>query len=243
MESRNVVIARPAESVNPIDRDAGPTLVFAIEKLLLDLILSGGAPAGRKLNENELARKWGVSRTALREAVRRLEQAGLVTIIQNRGVFVRRIGLGEALGLFDVHAGLARTAGRLLCNHITASQLTELETLHLEMVVAKDNFESEKYYVINAQFHDMLMKYTRNIRLIAFHEMISNGLQTFRLHNLQSGGQIEASVREHGKIIDALKERNPEKAAQAFEQHVLAGKQRMLDAIPADSLTVDTEGN
>jgi DNA-binding GntR family transcriptional regulator len=69
--------------------------------------------------------------------------------------------------------------------------------------------------------------------LIAFYEMISSGLQLFRRRNLRSEHQIEASVAEHEKILDAIKAGDAERAARVFERHVLGGKQRMLDSLPS----------
>src|SRR5947209_7384631 len=104
--------AGPADrKVSPVARDAAEPLVSTIGLRLRAMLLDGTFRAGAKLNELALANSLAVSRTALREAVRGLEHSGLVTVIPNRGVFVRQIGLQDMMDLFDVHAGLAHTAG------------------------------------------------------------------------------------------------------------------------------------
>lgn len=88
-----------AEPVAPIEREGEPSLVAAIAGRLENMIISGEIESGGKLNEYALAQQLHVSSSALREAVRLLEQLGLVTIQPNRGVFVRRVSLKEALDL------------------------------------------------------------------------------------------------------------------------------------------------
>jgi DNA-binding GntR family transcriptional regulator len=221
-----------AEPVPPIEREGEPSLVAAIAGRLENMIISGEIESGGKLNEYALAQQLHVSRGALREAVRLLEQLGLVTIQPNRGVFVRRVSLKEALDLFDIRAGLAYTAGRLAALRASDEQLAALEKLHLDMVAAWERREIERYYDLNLGFHAEIMAMSGNERLASLYEMMSNQLHLFRRRNLGNSAQLELSLQEHGKILEALKGRDTAKAGRAFERHVLIGKQRMLDTLP-----------
>lgn len=224
-----------AETVDPIERNATASLVGTIVDRLEGMIIGGQIASGEKLNEYVLAQQLQVSRTALREAVRLLEHSGLVTILQNRGVFVRKVNLGEALDLFDVRAGLAYSAGRLAAVRATDAQIDELRRLHEGMVEACRTRDISAYYELNLQFHSTIMTSSGNERLKCLYEMMSNELHLFRRRNLGQFAQLEMSIREHGKIVDAIAAHDPRKAARAFEQHVLDGKQRMLDTLSPSS--------
>ncbi len=191
------------------------------------MVGQGALVAGAKLNELALASKLRVSRTALREAVRGLERAGLVTIIPNRGVFVRTIGRQDLSELFDVHAGLARTAGRLLAQRATDAQLRRLEASHGEMAAAFRDGSADRYRALNARFHDDLFALSGNARLEQLHASASSELNLSGQHNLAHPWQMRASAAEHRRIIQAAQAREPERTARAFERHLLAGRLRM----------------
>ena len=220
----------------PAGRDGADSLVGSLVALVRRLIMGGEIAAGGKLNEHALAQRLGVSRTALREAVRLLERSGLVVIEPNRGVFVRRLTLKEALDLFDVRAGLARTAGGLAASRATEAQLDGLDALHGHLAQARAACDFGAYYDVNLQFHDALMAATGNERLRTLEEMMSGELQLFRRRNLGNAGQLDASVAEHARILDALRARDPARAARACERHVITGKGRMLDTLGPDGV-------
>ena len=199
------------------------------------MLVDGALAAGGKLNELALAQQMQVSRSALREAVRRLEQSGLVTIIPNRGVFVRSVGLQDVLDLFDVHAGLARSAGRLLAQRASAEQVSHLEACQAEMVAALAAEQIDRYRDLNNAFHRDLFGFASNSRLIALHSMIASELQLSRRHNLGTLHQVRASIFEHARILEGLKARDETRTARSFEQHVLAGKRRMVESVAAQA--------
>ncbi|MDP4026157.1 GntR family transcriptional regulator [Methylobacterium sp. NEAU 140] len=220
------------DGVSPLDRAGELSLVAAISGRLESMIIAGEIEAGGKLNEFALAQRLQVSRSALREAVRLLEQLGLVTILPNRGVFVRRVSLKEALDLFDVRSGLAYTAGRLAAARGSDEQVSALRGLHEEMVVAWERREIDRYYDLNLRFHADVMAMTGNDRLAALYAMMSNQLHLFRRRNLGNLAQLELSLQEHARILEGIETRDTAKTSRAFERHVMIGKQRMLDTLP-----------
>ena len=195
------------------------------------MLADGALAAGAKLNENALAQQMQVSRSALREAVRRLEQSALVTIIPNRGVFIRQLTLPEMFDLFDVHAGLARSAGRLVASRIGTEQLQTLEQCQLAMAGALADGNIARYRALNGHFHRDLFTFAGNARLSSLHEMIVTELQLSRRHNLGTLHQLRCSILEHGRILEGIRAGDAARTARAFEQHVLNGKNRMLDAV------------
>ena len=223
----------PQDSLPPPRAD--DSLVGGLVAHMRDLIVRGEVAAGGKLNEHALAARLGVSRTALREAARLLERSNLVVIEPNRGVFVRRISLKQALDLFDVRASLARTAGHLAAARASEQQLAAMADAHARMGGARAAGDEAGYYDANTRFHIGLMAATGNERLMLLEDMMGAELQLFRRRNLGNAGHLDASNAEHGRILDALVARDPARAARAAERHIQAGKERMLDTMGPDA--------
>lgn len=220
-----------AVPVEPLEREGGPSLVSSIAERVEQMIVKGEIDIGGKLNELALSQQLQVSRSALREAIRLLEPSGLVTILPNRGVFVRRVSLEEALDIFDIRAGLVYVAGQLAARRASEQALKELEELHQGMIAAWEQRDFDRYYQINFNFHSAILRAAGNERLASAYDMMSNELHLFRRRNLGNSAQLELSIQEHAKILQALQARDELRAGRAFEKHVLIGKQRMIDTL------------
>ena len=138
------------------------SLTGALERELEHLILTGELKPGERLNEIHLSARFGTSRGPLREATRTLEAKGLVNAIRNRGVFVRSISPEEALEIYDIRAALFGLAGRLLTDMITDAMLTRLNEFLDQMDEIAQQRDFDRYYPLNLQFHDFLIKSTNN---------------------------------------------------------------------------------
>ncbi|OLO12751.1 hypothetical protein BTW10_02550 [Chromohalobacter japonicus] len=215
--------------------DAAVSLVTMLAQQVETMIIDAVLPAGARINENALAQELGVGRSTLREAVRQLESNGLVTLVPNRGVFVRKVSLQEALHLFDCRAGLARAGGRLVAARATSEQAAHLSTLHDGMIKSCHSGDLDLYYSLNEEFHKSLMDCSGNARLAALDDVMSNELQLFRRKNLGNIAQLETSIQEHEKIIEGVLSHDQNKCAAAFERHIISAKQRMLETLPAYS--------
>ena len=112
------------------------SLTTVLEREIESLILSGELPPGDRINEIQLARRFGTSRGPIREATRSLEGKGLVEVVRNRGVFIRRLSLEEALEIYDLRSALFGLAGRLLAARMNDEILDELSEALRQMEVA-----------------------------------------------------------------------------------------------------------
>jgi DNA-binding GntR family transcriptional regulator len=190
------------------------------------LILGGDFAAGERINENALAARFGVSRGPVREAFRALAELGLVELVPNRGVFIRRIELREAEELYDLRAGLFGLAARLLARIATEEQLGEMEGLLDRMDAAAQALDD--YYPLNLRLHDLIIESTGNERLITAYRQLVKELHLFRARGLVQGGGLAVSNAEHRDIVVALRARDPLAAFEAAYRHVENGKRRML---------------
>lgn len=212
-------------------KKAARPLTATVRDRIEHMILSGTLKGGDRLNENALAAELDVSRGPVREATRSLAEAGLVTIMRNRGAFVRNISLEDVLHVYDIRAGLASVAGRLAALRATPEGVTELQVLWDEMEVARIERDSDHYYEINRRFHARIVEMTGNPKLIEFHETTERDVFLFLRRGVTGPSRIDTSNRQHKEMLDAIAAGDEHAAAKAFERHVVAGKQRMLDTL------------
>ena len=201
-------------------------------KQLEQMILSGELQPGDRLNELSLASRFEINRAHLREAVRALEEARLVQVMANRGAHVRRLDLSEALELFDVRAGLARSAGRLAVLRGTRVQIKEIQNVHRRMGAAASSADLAKFHELNLHFHALLMEAAANARLREMDLAVRNEMQLYIRHNVSSEAQLRVSYEEHGAIMSALLAADGDACGAVFEQHILNGKRRLMDSVP-----------
>ena len=122
------------------------------------LILRGDLAVGQRINESELAARFGTSRGPIREALRGLEESRLVRSEKNRGVFVREISVTEADEIYDVREALDQLIGQRVAERATPEQLLDLEMVLAEMDGATGMQDIKSYHVLNLKFHDMLVE-------------------------------------------------------------------------------------
>jgi len=194
------------------------------------LILGGELPPGAKLTEAMLAARLGVSRGPIREAFRVLEEAGLVRLEKNRGVFVRSIPLDEAMEIYDLRAMIDEAVGRQLAERITPEQLKGLRGMVEQMErLVKDGHNtsaSDPYHRLNLAFHDRMVDCAGNRKLLELYRRLVNQLSLFRRANLADGRQIPVSVQEHRAILKAIAAGDADAAGLALRAHVLESKER-----------------
>jgi DNA-binding GntR family transcriptional regulator len=204
------------------------SLTSLIRRELERMIEIGELKAGDRLNENALAAKLGVSRGPIREACRGLEQSGLVHVIVNRGVFVREISNHEAAELYDIRAALYALAGRLLAPRVTKKQVTDLRRLVSQMEEAADKGELNVFYPLNVRFHEAIVQFSSNGRLLSMCTSVHREMHLFRRRTLDMPGRMKISNAEHRAIVDALAAKDADTTARLMEDHVLKSRELLF---------------
>jgi DNA-binding GntR family transcriptional regulator len=197
-------------------------------------IEAGELKAGDWINEALVASRLGVSRGPVREACRGLEQSGLVTVIVNRGAFIRDISVQDARDLYELRAALFGFAGYLLAPTITEAGTATLLGLYHAMHQAAAEADLDRYYGLNLSFHATIFAMAGNSRLASDYNNSVRELHLFRRRALVSPGRMEASNIEHAAIIDALAGHDCGRARALMEAHVLDSRDRVVPAAPAD---------
>ncbi|HTK00405.1 MAG TPA: GntR family transcriptional regulator [Bordetella sp.] len=220
----------PSSASSPFDLLRSMTLSGLVQEEILRGIKSGELTVGSRLNESELSQRLGVSRSPLREAFRALEEAGLVRLEKNRGVFIRDLSDEEAAELYDVRAGMDEMVGRRLAPRITDEQLAELGAMLTELENTSVRDGVSRYFELNLAFHDRLVEMTGNATLLGLYRQVVNRIHLLRRRGFSLAGSSAASHAEHRAILDALATRDADIAARAMRQHVQSGLQRAVAA-------------
>lgn len=185
-------------------------------------ILNGIYKEQEELKEATLGEKMGVSRTPVREALRQLELEGLVEIIPNKGARVTGITKKDIEDIYQIRYLLEGLSARWATEHVTEEQLDKMEeTLYLtDFHAGKGNFP--QVYELDSQFHELMYEASGskmlNHILSDFHMYVTR----IRKTSLSNVTRSKNSTEEHRAILEAIKERDADKAEQCAHEHVLS---------------------
>ena len=216
-------------SANTLDFLQTKTISNMVQEEILRMIKTGEIVGGTKLNEVSFAQRLRVSRAPLREAFRALEEAGLVKLEKNRGVFVREISGQEARELYELRATLDEMAGRQLAPKITEENLSELRDRLLRLEAAGSGDDIGAYFPMNIAFHDRIVEMTNNTTLVEFYRRVIGRMHLLRRRSMLKPDGSEASRLEHRNIVAALESRSAAIAGPTLRAHVENGYQRFLN--------------
>jgi phosphonate utilization transcriptional regulator len=206
------------------------TLPALVQIEIEQLILRGGLAVGQRINESDLATRFGTSRGPIREALRALEESRLVRSEKNRGVFVREISVAEADEIYDVREALDELIGQRVAERATETQLRDLKAVVADMDRTTAGMDVKHYHALNLRFHDMLVEFAGNARLLESYRLLTKGLLLFRLRGLQDGGGFAVSNTEHKSVVAAIAARDGATAGRLLRRHAVESRARMHKA-------------
>ena len=201
--------------------DDGGLLSDRIRNALTDEIASGALVAGSALEEQQLADRFGASRTPVREALRQLVVSGLVEVRGRRGLVVARMTPERIMDMFETSAEVEAMCVRLATYRMTPLERSRLIELHelSEPIVEAGNFDA--YDSFNRQFHETIYRATHNGFLAEQAIAIRNRLNAFRRTQLRQGERLSRSRDEHEAIMQAIAEGDGEMASRRMRAHML----------------------
>src|SRR5678816_3053682 len=217
-------VVSPSEGVRLLKSHS---LTVLVQRELERMILAGEIAVGEKLNEVAIAARLGVSRGPVRESFRALEETGLVRIEKNRGVFVRELSVDEADDIYEIRATFDQMAGRKLALSIAPEQLAAMRALLDAMDEATRARDIECYHALNLRFHDTLVGYANNPKLLQLYRRLVNELNLYRRHTLAQRDRLPTSTEEHRRILDAIASGDRDGAGRMLYEHAMASRARM----------------
>lgn len=200
----------------------------SIADQIKQLIYAGEFKAGDRLNEAALAVRMGTSRGPIREAIRILAGTGLVTPVLNRGVYVRQVSIQEMLEIYELRALVFGFAAERACDNITDDHRTEFEVLLEGMDKAAAESDSNLYYDLNVRFHELVLVVSNHARARQLYDSYVKELHLYRRQNFNAPGNMRRSNVEHRKLYEAIAKGNVARARLYAEEHIQAGRQRLL---------------
>ncbi len=183
-------------------------------------ILRGELKPGERLMEIQLANKLGVSRTPIREAIRKLELEGLVLMIPRKGAEVAEITEKNLRDVLEVRCALEELAVQLACDRIDKKGCRELRTAAEHFKDVLDSDDITQIAQADEAFHDVIFTATDNQRLIQLLNNLREQMYRYRIEYLKKKECYPQLMEEHEAIICAIEGHNKEKATQITGQHI-----------------------
>ncbi len=205
---------------------------------LLDDIRNGTLPPGARLRETELADRFGISRTPVREAIRQLEADGLVVHLPRQGATIRTLDHAEVVELYEMRAVLEGTAARLAARAASDIELAELAALNAELA---DTPAGPQAREVNRMFHRALIDAARNRFLLKAMSALQKTLLILGPTTLAEPARAEAAVAEHAAVLAALRARDGVAAEAAMRGHVEAALSARLRGMRGRDLPMEHE--
>ena len=198
---------------------------------LRQAILKGELEPGERLMEMQLAEQLGVSRTPIREAIRKLELEGLVLMIPRRGAIVAKITEKDLKDVLEVRASLERLSTKLACERMEEETIEELREAQEAFKAALRGDDITLQAQKDVEFHDVIYKSTNNLRLIQMLNNLREQMYRYRLEYLKDGTSHQKLVEEHEAIIEALSRRDTEETTNIMVGHVYNQEQAVMRKI------------
>ena len=203
-----------------LDIDEYIPLRDVVFNTLRSAIITGKLPPGERLMEIKLANELGVSRTPVREALRKLEKEGLVITTARKGAEVAPINERDLKEVLEIRKSLESLACQLAAQKITEDQVEDLRDMNRAIAAAVDRKDTEAITQMDIEFHEIIYAVTENRRLIDMLHQLKEHILRYRLQYIKDMKNKKAIVDEHEKIIKALEAHNVKAARKEIERHI-----------------------
>jgi len=220
--------------LGPIQLDSYQPLREVVCETLRDAVRRGVLQPGERLMEIQLAEDLGVSRTPVREAIRKLEMEGYVIMMPRRGTYVADLSIRDINEVFEIRTSLESLASGLAAERITEDELEKLQRLLVEIGTHIKNGDMESIVRTDTEFHDLLYQASRNARLVGIISNLREQLTRFRTTSMSYPGRLKATLEEHRNIVEAIAQGDEKAARKAAEHHMEKSEQTLLASMKAN---------
>jgi DNA-binding GntR family transcriptional regulator len=200
-----------------------------LRETIEEMIAVGAFTPGQHLDETELAARFGVSRTPIREALIQLASMGLVVIRPRRGAVVAELGARQLVEMFEVMSEMEAICARLGARRMTSAEHEALQAAHSACKDASAANDPDDYYYKNEEFHYAIYAGSHNQFLIEQARALSRRLRPYRRLQLRVRDRLGASFAEHDALVSAIVSGDGELAAQLAREHVMIQGERFAD--------------
>ena len=198
---------------------------------LKEAILKGEYRAGERLIEAELEKKYSVSRTVVREVLKDLNAAGLLTYIPQKGHSVRKFSLADIKNLYDVIILLEGYACEISIQLFRKKDISLIKEFNRKMKIASEKDDYRQFTQLNTQFHGTFSRITGNDALKEVIENLRNRILTYRYPALIMPNFMADNVRGHAIIIKSVERGDLKQAKLAMQKHIQSARDELIKAI------------
>lgn len=198
---------------------------------LRQAILRGELKPGERLMEIQLANKLGVSRTPIREAIRKLELEGLVLMIPRKGAEVADITEKSLMDVLEVRKALEELSVRLTCDRITKEEIGELKVAAEGFRETLNSDDITEIAEADVRFHDVIYAATKNQKLIQLLNNLHEQMYRYRIEYLKNEEVYPKLLREHDEIISRISRGEQEEAVRIVCEHIDNQVNAVMDVI------------
>ena len=196
------------------------TLAEELRSQLADDIVCGALPPGTPLDESDVARRFGVSRTPVREAIRQLTASGLVDSRAHRGAVVARPNIERLNSMFEAMAELEALCAGLSAERMTTPDRHGLEALHEQLRVMIQAGNPQRFHEVNEAFHNAIYAGSQNTYIAEMTLATRVRVQPFRRAQFRNLGRLSKSHAEHDRVVVAIMRGDHVGAAAAMRDHI-----------------------
>ncbi len=200
-------------------------------------ILTGELVPGERLMEIHLAKRLGVSRTPIREAIRKLELEGLVIMVPRKGACVAQISQKSMKDVLEVRKALDVLAMELACERICPEELEQLNLACEAFALAVKGGDLKKIAQKDVELHEIIFRATGNSRLLHLIHSLSEQMYRYRFEYIKNTSQHRLLVEEHRVIYESLVGRQKDKAMEAAALHIDNQAKAIVEQIEREAMS------
>lgn len=207
------------------------TLREKILETIREAILKGNLKPGEKVAEPELAERFGISRTPIREAFRQLESEGYLTVIPRKGAVVAALSERDVQEFYAIKSILEGYAASLAAMSLTEKELERLEAVNQKLRALAKEGDVRSFYRVHNEFHEIFLKAADNIKLYELIHQLGMKFNRLRMASLSVKGRMEISVEEHEKLLDAFRRKDGDAAENLVKKTAQIGSKVLLESM------------
>jgi DNA-binding GntR family transcriptional regulator len=209
------------------------TLSETLRAQLEEMIVDGRLRPGERLDEFELAQRFKVSRTPVREAVKALVAIGLIEVRPRQGLVVATISIPVLLEMFQMMASLEGLCAKLAARRATVAERAALRDIHTRLVAALSEGDPARFYDINTEFHELIYDASHTQFIASQTRSLRRRVAAYRRYVTYQPGRMATTITEHERILDAIDRADADAAFKAASEHVNLLGDDMADFIAA----------
>ncbi len=208
------------------------TLREKILETIRDAILKGTMKPGERVSEPDLAERFGISRTPIREAFRQLESEGYLEVVPRKGAVVASLSERDIEEFYAIKIILEGFAARMAAEKLTGKEIERLESINERLHKIAKEGDVKTFFRVHNEFHEVFIKAAGNDKLSEMINQLVMKFKRLRLASLSQPGRMEVSIEDHSDMIQAFKDHDGNRADSLIRHAATIGAEVLIQSMP-----------